>query len=136
APRPQERISPTASLPAHEPTAPQGPLPHASPSIRKLARELGVPLAEVKGSGPKGRITQDDVHGFVKGVMAGELSTKAQGERGGAGAASAGLPGLPPWPQVDFAKYGPVERKNLSRIKKLSGANLHRNWVLIPHVTN
>ncbi len=135
--RPQERVSPTAALPAHEPTAPKGPLPHASPSIRKLARELGVPLAEVKGSGPRGRITQDDVHGFVKGVMAGELSTKAQAAKGvAAGAAGVGLPGLLPWPQVDFAKFGPVERKALSRIKKISGANLHRNWVLIPHVTN
>ena len=134
--RTQERVSPTAALPAHEPTAPQGPLPHASPSIRKLARELGVPLDEVKGSGPKGRITQDDVQGFVKGVMAGELSTKAQGVKGGGAATGAALPGLLPWPQIDFAKFGPIERRDLSRIKKIAGANLHRNWVVIPHVTN
>jgi len=132
-----ERVVPTAALPAHEPTAPQGHLPHASPSIRKLARELGVPLDEVKGSGPKGRITHDDVHAFVKGVMAGDTRTKAQSAKGGAPAASGGaFPGLLPWPQVDFAKFGAVERKDLSRIKKISGANLHRNWVVIPHVTN
>jgi pyruvate dehydrogenase E2 component (dihydrolipoamide acetyltransferase) len=137
APAPVERVVPTASLPAHEPTVAQGHLPHASPSIRKLARELGVPLDEVKGSGPKGRITHDDVHGFVKGVMAGDTQTKAQSAKGGApAAAGAGLPGLLPWPQVDFAKFGPIERKDLSRIKKISGANLHRNWVVIPHVTN
>src|SRR4029453_2830834 len=72
-----EKAVPTAALPAHEPTAPQGALPHASPTIRKLARELGVPLAEVKGSGPKGRITQEDVQGFVKAVMAGTHQTHA-----------------------------------------------------------
>jgi pyruvate dehydrogenase E2 component (dihydrolipoamide acetyltransferase) len=109
-------------------------LPHASPSIRKLARELGVPLAEVRGSGPKGRITQADVEGFVKGVMAGEVQTAAQKNK--SPASGGGIPGLLGWPQVDFAKFGPIERKDLSRIKKISGANLHRNWVLIPHVTN
>ncbi len=128
---------PTAALPAHEPTVAKGLLPHASPSIRKLARELGVPLAEVKGSGPKGRITQDDVQAFVKGVMAGSVQTQAQKTSApAAGAATGGIPGLLPWPKVDFTKFGAVERKDLSRIKKLSGANLHRNWVLIPHVTN
>ena len=129
---------PTAALPAHEPTADKGVLPHASPTIRKLARELGVPLAEVKGSGPKGRITQEDVQGFVKGVMAGSVQTKAQAASAPAAAAAAGggIPGLLPWPKVDFTKFGTVERKDLSRIKKLSGANLHRNWVMIPHVTN
>ncbi|GAP35706.1 dihydrolipoyllysine-residue acetyltransferase [Piscinibacter sakaiensis] len=130
---------PTAALPAHQPGAPAGRLPHASPSIRKLARELGVPLAEVTGSGPKGRITQDDVAGFVKAVMAGERRTAAQAAKAPAAAPAAaggGIPGLLPWPQVDFAKFGPVERKDLSRIKKISGANLHRNWVMIPHVTN
>jgi pyruvate dehydrogenase E2 component (dihydrolipoamide acetyltransferase) len=133
-----ERTLPTAALPAHEPTAPRGNLPHASPTIRKLARELGVPLDEVKGSGPKGRITQEDVQGFVKGVMAGTVQTKAQAAKGPAPGAAAGgaFPGLLPWPQVDFTKFGPIERKDLSRIKKISGANLHRNWVLIPHVTN
>ncbi len=137
---PVERTAPTAALPAHEPSAPQGTLPHASPSIRRFARELGVPLAEVKGSGPKGRITQDDVQGFVKQVMAGDQQTTAQKAKAPAAAAAAtgggAFPGLLPWPQVDFAKFGPVERKDLSRIKKISGANLHRNWVVIPHVTN
>ncbi len=134
-----ERSVPTAALPAVESAAPAGALPHASPSIRKFARELGVPLAEVRGSGPKGRITQADVQDFVKGVVAGSVQTAAQ--RGSAppvAAAVAGqaFPGLLPWPQVDFAKFGPIERKDLSRIKRISGANLHRNWVLIPHVTN
>jgi pyruvate dehydrogenase E2 component (dihydrolipoamide acetyltransferase) len=133
-----DKAVPTAALPAHEPSAAKGTLPHASPSIRKLARELGVPLDEVKGSGPKGRITQDDVHAFVKGVMAGSTQTKAQAASAPAAVAAAGggIPGLLPWPKVDFTKFGPVERKDLSRIKKLSGANLHRNWVMIPHVTN
>jgi pyruvate dehydrogenase E2 component (dihydrolipoamide acetyltransferase) len=133
-----EKAAPTAALPAHEPTAPKGMLPHASPTIRKLARELGVPLDEVKGSGPKGRIVQSDVQGFVKGVMAGSVQTKAQATKAPAAAAAGGgaFPGLLAWPSVDFTKFGPVERKDLSRIKKISGANLHRNWVLIPHVTN
>ena len=128
---------PTAALPAHDPTVAKGVLPHASPTIRKIARELGVPLEEVKGSGPKGRITQEDVQGFVKGVMAGTVQTQAQAAKAPAAAASGGgIPGLLPWPKVDFAKFGAVERKDLSRIKKISGANLHRNWVMIPHVTN
>ena len=130
------RVSPTAALPPHEPTAPQGLLPHASPSVRRFARELGVPLNEVKGTGPKGRITQEDVQGFVKGVMTGAVHTGAQRAAAPAAAAGAGLPGLLPWPQIDFAKFGAIERKDLSRIKKISGANLHRNWVMIPHVTN
>ena len=127
-----------AALPAHEPGAPATlHLPHASPSVRKFARELGVPLEEVKGSGPKGRITQDDVQGFTRAVMAGTASTKAQATKAPAPAAGGGEAlGLLPWPKVDFTKFGPVERRDLSRIKKLSGANLHRNWVLIPHVTN
>ncbi|TBR76247.1 MAG: dihydrolipoyllysine-residue acetyltransferase [Burkholderiaceae bacterium] len=124
-----------AAMPAHDPTTPQGHLPHASPSVRKVARELGVPLAEVKGSGPKGRITQDDVQGFTRSVMAGAAQTQAQAARAPAGGDGAAL-GLIPWPKVDFTKFGAVERKDLSRIKKLSGANLHRNWVMIPHVTN
>jgi pyruvate dehydrogenase E2 component (dihydrolipoamide acetyltransferase) len=134
-----EPVSSNASLPAHEPTSPKGSLPHASPSIRKLARELGVPLAEVPGSGPKGRITQLDVQGFVQRVMAGTATTQAAAARAPAavsGAAPGAFPGLLPWPQVDYAKFGPVERRDLSRIKRISGANLHRNWVLIPHVTN
>lgn len=122
----------------HDPTAVKGALPHASPSVRRFARELGVPLNEVTGTGPKGRITQVDVQGFVKGVMAGSQQTAAQSAAQKAAPAATGgtLPGLLPWPQVDFAKFGPIERKDLSRIKKISGANLHRNWVVIPHVTN
>ena len=127
--------------PAHQPTAATSTsLPHASPSVRKFARELGVPLAELKGSGPKGRITQDDVQGFTKAVMAGDSRTQAQIAKTPAAAASSGGTGagldLLPWPKVDFTKFGPVERQPLSRIKKISGANLHRNWVMIPHVCN
>ena len=137
APAPAEKTVPTAALPAHEPSAPKGALPHASPTVRKLARELGVPLAEVMGTGPKGRITQEDLQGFVKGVLSGSTQTLAQKAKApAAAAAGGGIPGLLPWPNVDFTKFGPVERKDLSRIKKLSGANLHRNWVMIPHVTN
>jgi pyruvate dehydrogenase E2 component (dihydrolipoamide acetyltransferase) len=130
--------APAAAMPAHQPgTAVAGKLPHASPSVRKFARELGVPLDEVKGSGPKGRITQDDIQSFVKGVMAGSQQTRAQAAKAPAAAAGGGaFPGLLPWPNVDFSKFGEVERKDLSRIKKISGANLHRNWVVIPHVTN
>ncbi|MGC8509217.1 MAG: 2-oxo acid dehydrogenase subunit E2, partial [Thiomonas sp.] len=114
------------------------PLPHASPSVRKLARELGVPLAEVKGSGAKGRITAEDVQAFVKAVMAGQTVTQAAAASGvGAGKGGANLGGLNllPWPKVDFAKFGPVRIEPLSRIKKLSGPNLARNWAMIPHVT-
>jgi pyruvate dehydrogenase E2 component (dihydrolipoamide acetyltransferase) len=130
-----------AAVPAHDPTKPALNLPHASPSMRKFARELGVPLAEVKGSGPKGRITEADIQGFVKGVMAGAVQTAAQKAAApapapAAAAAGGAFPGLLAWPKVDFAKFGPIERKDLSRIKKISGANLHRNWVVIPHVTN
>ena len=134
---PHERTPPTLALPPHEPGQPPRDLPHASPSIRRMARELGVPLAEVKGSGPKGRITQEDLQAFVKAVMSGDSTTKAAaGKAPAAAAASGGIPGLLAWPQIDFGKFGPVERKELSRIRKISGANLHRNWVLIPHVTN
>ncbi|PAT42205.1 dihydrolipoyllysine-residue acetyltransferase [Vandammella animalimorsus] len=127
-----------AATPAHDPTNPPLGLPHASPSVRKFARELGVPLAEVKGSGPKGRITQQDVQQFTQAVMAGSLQTQAQAARAPASSAGGGGAGLDllPWPKVDFAKFGPVEAKPLSRIKKISGANLARNWVMIPHVTN
>ena len=113
------------------PVEPQDPTvskPHASPTIRMFARELGVDLARVKGSGPKGRITREDVQAFVKGA----LSAAPAPARPAAG----GMPfNLPELPNVDFAKFGPVETRPLSRIKKLSGANLHRNWVSIPHVT-
>jgi pyruvate dehydrogenase E2 component (dihydrolipoamide acetyltransferase) len=129
------RVAPTAALPPHEPAAPTGNLPHASPSVRKFARELGVPLEEVKGTGPKGRITQEDVQAFTKAVMAGTAQTKAAAGKAPAGGGGEAL-GLLPWPKVDFAKFGPIERKAMGRIKKISGANLHRNWVMIPHVTN
>ncbi|MBV8066887.1 MAG: dihydrolipoyllysine-residue acetyltransferase, partial [Candidatus Eremiobacteraeota bacterium] len=98
-------------------------LVHASPGIRRFARELGVDLHGVRGSGPNGRITREDVQGFVKSSLR-------------AGGAPAPVAGLPAWPKVDFAQYGAIERKPLSRIKKLSGPNLHRNWLQIPHITN
>jgi len=113
-----------------EPRDPTAALPHASPSIRKFARELGVDLARVKGSGAKGRILQEDVQSFVKGVMTGS-ATQAPSAKGSGGLGF----NLPAWPDVDFAKFGPVESKPLSRIQKLSGPYLHRNWVSIPHVT-
>jgi pyruvate dehydrogenase E2 component (dihydrolipoamide acetyltransferase) len=128
-----QRGLPTAALPPHEPTAPAANLPHASPSVRKFARALGVPLEQVNGTGPKGRITQEDVQAFTKSVMKGELGTKAMAATGGG---SGEALGLLPWPKIDFAKFGPIERKDLGRIRKISGANLHRNWVMIPHVTN
>ena len=128
--------APTAAMPAHDPSAPKLALPHASPTIRRLARELGVPLTEVKGSGPKGRITQTDVQGFVKGVMSGAVQTAAQKAKVPAGGGGEAFPGLLLWPKVDYAKFGAIERKDVSRIQKISGANLHRNWVVIPHVTN
>ncbi len=124
-----------APLPAHVPGASVLAMPHASPSVRKFARELGVPLEEVKGQGPKGRITQEDVQAFTKAVMAGSAQTKAQAAKAPAGGGGSDL-GLIPWPKVDFAKFGPIERKEMSRIKKISGANLLRNAILIPAVTN
>ncbi|HMS26007.1 MAG TPA: dihydrolipoyllysine-residue acetyltransferase, partial [Burkholderiaceae bacterium] len=128
----------SAPAPAHAPTSNALNLPHASPSVRKYARELGVPLAEVKGTGLKGRITDQDVQRFTQGVMSGAINTIASQVANTSGSSKndgAGL-GLLAWPKVDFAKFGPVERKELGRIKKISGANLHRNWVIIPHVTN
>ncbi|MFM2447046.1 MAG: hypothetical protein RI936_1493 [Pseudomonadota bacterium] len=104
---------------------------HASPSVRKFARELGVDLARVPGSGPKGRVTPEDVRGFVKRVMAGGAAPAAAAPAGGGLAL-----GLPAWPDVDFAKFGPVERVAMSRIRKISGPALTRNAILIPHVTN
>jgi pyruvate dehydrogenase E2 component (dihydrolipoamide acetyltransferase) len=125
-----------AAVPAHNPTSAPVGLPHASPSVRKFARELGVPLEEVKGSGPKGRIIEADVQGFTKSVMAGATQTKAQAAKAPAGGGGGAGLGLIPWPKVDFAKFGPIERKEMGRIKKISGANLLRNAVLIPAVTN
>ena len=121
--------------PAHTPGGTTVGLPHASPSVRKFARELGVPLDELKGSGNKGRITQEDVQAFTKSVMSGATQTKAQSAKGGSGGDGAAL-GLIPWPKVDFAKFGPIERKEMGRIKKISGANLLRNAIMIPAVTN
>ena len=110
-----------------------GAKPHASPSVRKFARELGVDLTHVRGSGPKGRITTEDVREHVKGVMAG-------GARPAVAAAAPAGSGiglnLPAWPVVDFAKFGPIERVEMSRIRRISGPALSRNWVTIPHVTN
>jgi len=97
--------------------------PHASPSVRRLARELGVDLARVTGGGPKGRILRGDVQAFVKQVMSAPAAVSGPGLA------------LPPWPKVDFAKYGPIETRPLSRIQRISGPVLSRNWVTIPHVT-
>jgi len=131
---------PPAAKPAPQPgpaakPAPAAPIEsaafksaHASPSVRKFARELGVDLSQVKGSGPKGRILQEDVQSFVKQAIS------AGAAPAGAPAGGAGL-NLLPWPQVDFTRFGPVEAKPLPRIKKIAGANLARNWVMIPHVT-
>jgi len=138
---PEAKPSPTAALaPVAAPESSH--VAHASPSVRRFARELGVTLAQVAGTGPKGRITQLDVQNHVKGVMTGALASASASAAGSAGAAagsgSADLGGMTllPWPKVDFTKFGPIERQPLSRIQKISGANLHRNWVRIPHVTN
>jgi pyruvate dehydrogenase E2 component (dihydrolipoamide acetyltransferase) len=131
APAPEPPPAPRASarpepVPYEPPIGSAGFKAHASPSVRKFARELGVDLGKVRGSGAKGRITQEDVQGFVKRAL--------QGVPAAAPAAGGLVLNLPEWPQVDFAKFGPVETKPLSRIKKLSGGFLHRNWVSIPHV--
>jgi pyruvate dehydrogenase E2 component (dihydrolipoamide acetyltransferase) len=120
--------APAASASIATATESNGQKPHASPSVRKFARELGVDLARVSGSGAKGRILIEDVQGFVKGVMAGGAAAPAAA---GGGAAL----GLLPWPSLDFSKFGETSLEPLSRIKKISGPNLHRNWVMIPHVT-
>ena len=121
APAPAAKPAPAASSAVNEAAFSKA---HAGPSTRKLARELGVDLGSVKGSGQKGRITAEDVKSFVKGVL-----------QSGAGASLGGGLNLLPWPKVDFSKFGEVEVKELSRIKKISGQNLSRNWVMIPHVT-
>ena len=121
APAPAAKPAPAASSAVNEAAFSKA---HAGPSARKLARELGVDLGSVKGSGQKGRITAEDVKSFVKGVL-----------QSGAGASLGGGLNLLPWPKVDFSKFGEVEVKELSRIKKISGQNLSRNWVMIPHVT-
>jgi len=127
-PQPPTPAPAAVSTPATPPRATSRELPatsslaHASPSIRRFARELGVNLPQVKGSGEKGRVTREDVQNFVKAALA-----QPRGAGGGLQVAE--------MPVVDFAKYGAVESKPLSRIKKLSGAYLHRNWVSIPHIT-
>ncbi|AWP85025.1 dihydrolipoyllysine-residue acetyltransferase [Bordetella bronchiseptica] len=128
APAPAQRPAPAAAL--QDEDLKPGQLPHASPSVRKFARELGVNLSRVTGSAAKGRITADDVRAYVKQALSAGAPAGASG--GGDGTAL----GLLPWPKIDFTKFGPIEAKPLSRIKKISGANLHRNWVMIPHVTN
>ena len=103
----------------------QGALPHASPSVRKYARELGVDLRHVRGTGPKERIMKTDVQGYVRALL----------NREGSPNRFDNVMNLPPWPSLDFSQYGETELQSLSRIKKISGPNLHRNWVMIPHVT-
>ncbi len=102
---------------------------HATPVIRRLAREFGVNLAKVKGTGRKGRILKEDVQAYVKDAV-------KRAEAAPAAASGGGLPGMLPWPKVDFSKFGEVEEVELGRIQKISGANLSRNWVMIPHVTH
>jgi pyruvate dehydrogenase E2 component (dihydrolipoamide acetyltransferase) len=121
-PEPVDAIKTSAHL-----LPPTDGLPHASPSVRRFARQLGVDLKHVAGSGPKGRIQQGDIEGFVKLRLD---SAEPSGRR-----LEPGLE-LPPWPQVDFAKFGSIERVAISKVKKRSGANLTRNWIQIPHVTN
>ncbi|MDO9420350.1 MAG: dihydrolipoyllysine-residue acetyltransferase [Herminiimonas sp.] len=127
---PAAPVAAAASVPATASNAKA----HASPSIRKFARELGVDLGIVAGSGPKGRITQEDVQNYVKGIIAAgpvsaPVAAAPTSSRGGAGL------DLLPWPSLDFSKFGTTSLLPLSRIKKISGPNLHRNWVMIPHVT-
>jgi pyruvate dehydrogenase E2 component (dihydrolipoamide acetyltransferase) len=127
APAPQTTApAPQTTAPAPQTTAPAAAgdgVVHAGPAIRRFARELGVDLQKLRGTGPNGRVTREDVQGFVKGAL----------QTGGAATPFAGLPA---WPKLDFTQYGEVERRPLSRIKKLAGPNLHRNWVQIPHITN
>ena len=118
-------VKPSPSAPDIAPVAGSG-TSHASPSIRQFARELGVDLSRVSGSGPKNRILREDVQSFVKGELA---RPRGEAASGGSGFS------VPPMPQIDFAKFGAIEIKPLSRIRKLSGGFLHRNWVSIPHVT-
>lgn len=128
-----QAVPATASVPESVPAAPSHPvvaespttLPHASPSVRRMARAMGVDLARVNGTGHKGRITPGDVEAFVKQALSAPAAV-SKGER----------LNFPPWPEVDFAAFGPVERKPLSRITRISGPSLQRNAILIPHVTN
>src|SRR5436190_1289154 len=122
--------------PAVPPAAPSpsetvSDIPYAGPSVRKLARERGIDLRQVKGSGRRGRLLREDVANFAKAPAAAAPTAAPSGA-----AADGAALGLLPWPKIDFTKFGAVESKPLARIKKISGANLHRNWVMIPHVTN
>jgi pyruvate dehydrogenase E2 component (dihydrolipoamide acetyltransferase) len=143
APARQAEATPAAGAPPRTPPVPAGAgdeaghvvKPHASPSVRKFARELGVDLSLVRGSGPKQRILNEDVQAYVKDAVAQAARGPAAPAASPAADAGAGL-GLLPWPKVDFAKFGPIETKPLPRIRRISAANLHRNWVMIPHVTN
>ena len=145
APTPAKVESAAAPVPKVEPPIVRAPAPppvsnapvevdstasHASPSVRKFARELGVTVHQVKGSGPKGRITQEDVQAFVKAAMSGGAGAAPTASGGSLGGLN-----LIPWPKVDFSKFGETERQPLNRIKKLTAANLGRNWVMIPAVT-
>jgi pyruvate dehydrogenase E2 component (dihydrolipoamide acetyltransferase) len=145
---------PAAATPAASPAAPAAPAPapaqpaasaggideaafvlaYAGPAVRKLARELGVDLGKLKGSGDHGRIVRADVEAFAKGGGAAAAQAAGKAAAAPAGGGVGGID-LLPWPKVDFAKFGPTERRELPRIKKISAANLHRNWVVIPHVT-
>ena len=130
---PQKAQAPSAApAPAVAAEASTGAVAHASPGVRRFARELGVPLAEVTGSGTKGRILKEDVQSFVKQALS---TPGGVGARGGGLAGGLGDLGLPPWPKVDFAKFGPVETLARTRIQKISAPGLGRNWVMIPHVT-
>ncbi len=121
-----------AAVAALAPALPIGSKVHASPSVRAYARELGVDLAKVPATGPKGRIVKEDLTKYVKGVMSGATAAPAAAAGGISGG---GTLDLLPWPKVDFSKFGEIEVKPLSRIKKISGQNLSRNWVMIPAVT-
>ena len=125
-------VPPTAALPAVA-SAP-GERPHASPSVRKFSRELGVDVTRVTGTGPKGRILHEDVQQFVKLVMSGAVASGAAAAVSGTAGSGTGLQ-LLPWPKIDFSKFGATESVPLSRIKKISGQNLARNWAMIPHDT-
>jgi len=126
--QPAAIAAPVATSPALAPDS--GTPPHASPGVRRFARELGVEVARVSGSGPKGRILKDDIQNFVKQALSGGAAPTAGARAGGMSDL-----GLPAWPKVDFAKFGPIETKPLTRIQKISGPALSRNWVMIPHVT-
>ena len=136
APAPAKAAAPAAApvAVANAPVATATPAAsHASPAVRKFARELGVDIAKIAATGPKGRILKEDIQNFIKGILA-QASSGAPAASAAAGAGVGGI-SLLPWPSVDFTKFGEIESKPLSRIKKISGANLHRNWVVIPHVT-